>query len=187
MPLLEPDQEDVRKLHAEINQINNQRFLLTTGAITTFGVIISLIWKEAPKPNDAVTTFPLALAAILSIVLFCLYLINHILRLAARTYAIYLAETGKSNYELEFPNFRPRSVYQIPQTLVFLVLNALGMIFPSYVLIVASLTWETSGLAWFALGIATTAELLILLWGFCRVWDNDKKVRARLRILKAKP
>jgi hypothetical protein len=41
MALKGPDPDDVRKLHAEINQIVNQRFLITTLSITVFGVLIA--------------------------------------------------------------------------------------------------------------------------------------------------
>ena len=33
--------EDQRKLHAEVNQLINQRFLLNTAAVTLFGVILT--------------------------------------------------------------------------------------------------------------------------------------------------
>jgi hypothetical protein len=36
MALLKPDEEDLRKLHAEVNQIGNQRFIVTTLALTFF-------------------------------------------------------------------------------------------------------------------------------------------------------
>ena len=42
MVLLGPDTEDKSKIHNEINQIVNQRFILTTFAVTVFGVII--VW-----------------------------------------------------------------------------------------------------------------------------------------------
>jgi hypothetical protein len=41
--------EDERKLHSEVLQTVNQRFLTTTAAITLFGVIAGLAVQQAPS------------------------------------------------------------------------------------------------------------------------------------------
>lgn len=41
MTLRGPGPDDVRRLHAEINQILNQQHLITAAAITTFGVVLA--------------------------------------------------------------------------------------------------------------------------------------------------
>jgi hypothetical protein len=43
------DAEDLRKIHAELNQILNQRFLLVTTAVTVFGAFSALM---VPRIND---------------------------------------------------------------------------------------------------------------------------------------
>jgi hypothetical protein len=39
MSLTGPTTEDIRKIHAEVNQLVNQRFLLTTLGITVYGLV----------------------------------------------------------------------------------------------------------------------------------------------------
>jgi hypothetical protein len=65
MPLQGPSQEDERKLHNEINQIVNQRFILTTLALTLFGVLIAwMVPKDAAHQVDAdIGAFPFAISS----------------------------------------------------------------------------------------------------------------------------
>jgi hypothetical protein len=60
MPLLGPNDDGRRKLHAEVNQLANQRFLVTTGAITVFGVIMALLVpRNSPQSGTDVCAFPI--------------------------------------------------------------------------------------------------------------------------------
>ena len=71
------DAEDRRKLHAEVNQIVNQRILITTFSVTVFGVMTSwMIPKTAPPANAALELFTYIGSAILSIMLLVLFLLS---------------------------------------------------------------------------------------------------------------
>ena len=53
---MEPEKhiaEDVHKIHAEINQIVNQRFLLLVASISLFGVALGwLVSRPTPAPGN---------------------------------------------------------------------------------------------------------------------------------------
>ncbi|MCU0916382.1 MAG: hypothetical protein MUC88_17735, partial [Planctomycetes bacterium] len=58
MALLQPNTEDTRKLHAEVNQIVNERLLLTILAVTVFGTMIAwLIPRNPPESKTSVGMF----------------------------------------------------------------------------------------------------------------------------------
>ena len=48
MTLLGPTSEDLRKIHAEVNQVANHRFLITTLGITLFGVVMAWMIPDNP-------------------------------------------------------------------------------------------------------------------------------------------
>jgi hypothetical protein len=99
----EPTQEDERKLHNEITEIGRQRFVLTTLAVTLFGVLTAwMVPKEFPKENTSIGPFPFAISMIISILLFSIYLWHHMLRTHLQILANYLIVAGKSNWEVQF-------------------------------------------------------------------------------------
>jgi len=66
MSLKEPNNEDMRKVHGEINQIVNQRFLITTLAITMFGVIGAwMIPESTQKVGYEIPAFTFAASILL--------------------------------------------------------------------------------------------------------------------------
>ena len=68
MPLKKPNSEDVIKINSEINQIVNQRFVITTTAITVFGVMIAWMFpKSAPNPGDSIGSGTFLLSGLLSV------------------------------------------------------------------------------------------------------------------------
>jgi hypothetical protein len=133
LPLQKPSSEDVRKIHAEINQLLNQRFLLTTAGITVFGVMTAwLLPKSPPQAGDPVGSFIFTVALILSVLLFTLYLLSHFLRGVQRVCSTYLIETNMSGWEHDWEQYRrePYWAYSKPQTILFLLLNVLSTGFP---------------------------------------------------------
>jgi hypothetical protein len=110
MSLKGPNTEDERKLHAEINQIGNQRFILTTLAVTLFGVLTTIM---VPKPQGAsdIGVFPFAVSAVLSILLCAIYFWNQTLKNTMRIFTSYLVETKKSQWEQDWTEF-PRQPYR---------------------------------------------------------------------------
>src|SRR5271165_2460819 len=131
MALKGPNEEDTRKLHAEINQIGNQRFILATSAITLFAVLtVWMIPKDAQAQAD-VGGFPFVISLILSLLLIAIYFWSHQLKNTMRVFTLYLVETKSSDWELDWIEYRrqPHSAHTIPATTFFLTLNAVGFIF----------------------------------------------------------
>jgi hypothetical protein len=133
VPLIGPNTEDQRKLHAEINQIVNQRFIVITAAITLFGVVFAWMLQKLPsKAGDPLGFFPFVLSVVLSLLLFGLYIVNHILKGTLRIISSYLGETRASNWELDWIEFRRENYfgYTKAQTVIFLILNLFALISP---------------------------------------------------------
>jgi hypothetical protein len=85
------DAEDKRKLHAEVNQIVNQRILITTFSVTVFGVMIAwMIPKSAPQPNPNIEVFVYIGSIILSLTLMVLFLLSVYLTYMLRIFTSYL-------------------------------------------------------------------------------------------------
>ena len=132
MPLEKPTDKDISKLHSEINQIANQRFLLSTLAVTIFGVISTWIMRETPTPNGQLGWFRYLASNIILIVLFGLFYLMHKLRATLRTISSYLIETKSSGWEKDWKTFRekPYSSYTKALTALFLVLGILAISIP---------------------------------------------------------
>jgi hypothetical protein len=117
MALKGPNEIDCQKLHNEINQTINQKFTITTLAITIFGLIVAFMLEKfysSPLENfkgvpysvgnmdGALYGASILLLLVLSI-LFC-YIV--LLRRKVLCYAIYLDLTGASNWEHDWKNFK---------------------------------------------------------------------------------
>jgi len=125
--------EDQRKLHAEINQIINQRFLLTTLAVTVFGIIAAwLLPKERPQPGTSVGLFTYAGSILLITLLFVLFFFLHRLRAMSKTLAAYLVVTKQSRWEQDWAEYRKKGYfgYTEVQAIVFPVLGGLAAAIP---------------------------------------------------------
>src|SRR5262249_36741212 len=97
MPLKGPTTADVTKLHSEIIQFGNQRFILTTLAITSFGVLTAwMIPKDGA--NADIGDFPFAISIVASILLFAIYFWSYRLRQSESLLARYLVETAQSGW-----------------------------------------------------------------------------------------
>lgn len=132
MPLRGPDAEDARKLHAEVNQIVNQRFTLTTIAITVFGGLSTLMTHDWSQDVTAGPPHYFVISSLLSVILFVLFFWSYMLTNTLRTFTIYLEESGRSGWEEDWSAFRRAgsySAYSKPQAIMFLIINALGILF----------------------------------------------------------
>lgn len=103
--------EDVRKLHAEVNQILNQRFLLTTLAVTVFGVVSAWMLPRTGPTGKSNAYFSLLGADLLLVLLFLLYLASHALRNVMRTATTYLEVFALSDWERRATAFRADGRY----------------------------------------------------------------------------
>jgi hypothetical protein len=188
MALLGPTQEDLRKIHAEVNQLVNQRFLLTTLAITVFGVVIALLVPRTPPTQDGMLGgFVLLLAALLSVLLFALFLLSHLYKGMIRVFTTYLKVTGASNWEKDWGSFRqsPYLGYTKPQTLVFLILNLLTIAYPFLMAWVYNLRLEPRMGLIALLTTGSLTELLMVGMGFWNWWDRERKAEQQWKAIKS--
>lgn len=130
MALKGPTSEDKQKIHSEVNQIVNQRLLLTTLAVTIFGAMVAwLIPRTPPTQSTPVGGFVYITSVLLTVVLFALFLLSHHLTYMLRLFTTYLDETGASNWENDWASYRDKFSYlgyTKPQSLVFLLLGILS-------------------------------------------------------------
>jgi len=149
MKLNGPNQEDRRKLHAEINQIVNQRLSLMILSVTIFGVFLAwLTPKSQPVSNVGVGSFIYLGSILLIIILFIIFLMSHYLSGMLRVFSTYLSETDGSGWEKDWAIFRKNYTYigyTKPQTIIFLVLGSISTIFPLFLSLAYSLKIEPLG------------------------------------------
>ncbi|QQR75980.1 MAG: hypothetical protein IPJ17_10550 [Holophagales bacterium] len=145
MPIERPKPEDQRKLHAEVNQLVNQRFLLTTLSITLFGALTA--WQipgQTPTATEPLGAFRFVVAWLTVVVLFLLFFLANRLGAAIRTISTYLVVTSASDWERDIERLRQSGGhigYTKPQAVVFLTLGVLSSAFP-FVLWAAFPTYE---------------------------------------------
>jgi hypothetical protein len=187
MSLKGPNNEDVRKIHAESNQIVNQRFLITTFAITVFGVIGAwLIPKNTPAAGSDLGAFTFAGSILLISLLFILFLFNHFLRGMLRIYTTYLLATNKSDWEHDWERYRKEKYlgYTKAQTIVFLALGILSTVYPVILAEVYSLNITSQSGFWANIIVGVVYFILVIAMGFEGLWDPESKARERWQKLK---
>jgi Na+/melibiose symporter-like transporter len=188
MALLGPNAEDLRKIHAEVNQLVNQRFVLTTVAITVFGFVMAWMLSRISGDSGAVGAFVFVLSAVLSGLLFALFVLSHLYKGMIRVYSTYLKVTGASQWEEDWSRYRQSSYlgYTKPQTIVFLVLNGLTVGFPFLIGWVGGLRLEPRA-GWItSLGMGLTFEALMIGMGFKEWWDREKKAENQWLAIRAR-
>jgi hypothetical protein len=185
MSLKGPTPEDERKLHNEINQIGNQRFALTTLAVTLFGVLTAWMVPKESVPGEGIGAFPFAISIVISILLLSIYGFNHMLKNHQRILATYLTETEKSGWEVDLREFRQEGYHaQKPYAFMFLVLTAIGTIFPFALLIVFPRTLTSTVVPTSAVAMGIFAGVLIYLMGFRNLFDEEARAIRRWNKLR---
>ena len=186
-PLKGPTDEDVRKLHTEIAQIVNQRFLITIFAITVFGVIGGwLVPKDTPPVGSDLGAFAFIGSILLTSLLFTLYLFTHFLRGILRTFTSYLLVTGKSSWEYDWEVYRQDKylAYTKAQTIVFLVLGFFSTIFPIILATVYSLNLTPQIGLWTDIAAGIAYFLFVLAMGFFGLCDPEPSAMERWKEIK---
>jgi hypothetical protein len=181
------DAEDKRKLHAEVNQIVNQRILITTFSVTVFGVMIAwMIPKSAPQPNSDVEVFVYIGSTILSLTLMVLFLLSVYLTNMLRIFTSYLNIVAKSAWEADWYEYRKRYRYfgyTRPQALMFFLLGGISAIFPWLLSMAYNLRLDTNNT--YATGaVGVVHMLLVILLGFARLYPNETKIMKRWLSIK---
>jgi hypothetical protein len=180
--------EDIRKLHAEINQIVNQRFVLTTLAVTVFGVVTAwfiprLGSASASSGLDPGTLY--LIGTLLLILLFLFYAASHFLRATMRTLTIYLEVFELSDWEKHWKQYRGHHDYvgyTRIQTVFFLSLGALAVVVP-----LAAQRPSVQRLElWVEAAVFVVYVVLLIGMGYRHWWDHEAVVRERWKALKDK-
>ncbi|MBV9248333.1 MAG: hypothetical protein JO227_03675 [Acetobacteraceae bacterium] len=161
--------EDIRKIHSEINQIVNQRFLVTTAAITVFGVVFSqMIPKEFAHTRESMPLILIEEVLLLTI-LFTLFYLSLLLRNSLRLFATYLVAKGVSAWESDWKKLRSNSriyLYTHSYTYMFMLLGLLTMATP--VLIEWNARILSKGQFGLILGLLAGGCYLALVWVLAR-------------------
>jgi predicted membrane channel-forming protein YqfA (hemolysin III family) len=183
-----PSNEDVRKIHAEVNQLVHQRFLLTNLAITVFGVMTAwLLPRTEPQAGSQIGAFVFAGSAILLTVLFLLFLFSLCLTRMLRVLTTYLEVTGGSNWEAAWKTFREDGLYlgyTKPQAIVFMVLGVLVVCFPVLLTQVYALELKPRTGFWLSFVGFLLYEFSVIIFGFFGALDNERAARERWERLK---
>ena len=102
-----PSEEDIRKIHTEINQLANQRFVLSTFAITLFSVVVAWQLRVKVEKFETLTYVAYSFQTLLAI----LYFVNfHLLR-KCRMLTSYLVISETSQFEIDWIKYRNRFNY----------------------------------------------------------------------------
>jgi hypothetical protein len=135
MTLKGPTPEDVHKIHAEVNQLVNQRFTLTTLAVTVFIAGLALLLpRDSSSVGTEVGIYRYSLSILLLLFLLLLFYLAHRLTYVLRTLTTYLDVSGVSGWESDWREYRGRYPWYIDypqsQSIVFLGLGIIAGCFP---------------------------------------------------------
>src|SRR5574341_188955 len=170
------DKADLQKIHNEINQIVNQRFVITTVAIAFFGVIVTLM---NPKNNQIVDSENVAFIFIASILLTLSLLFffsySYWLKRQLRIFTTYLLVKKISNWERWYLG------YTKPQAIFFLFLGFISFLLPFIFMWVYSVgcTVQILLLSVVNTFIFAVYFFLIYVMGFTKKWDNEPEAKKR--------
>jgi hypothetical protein len=186
MALSKPKLEDIRKIHAEINQLVNQRFVLTTLAVTVFGLISTWgIPKEPLTSGTDLGWFRYMVAILTLVVLFGLYFLMHRLMGMLRILSTYLVATDSSNWEKDWALYRTRPyfAYTKAQAYTFVLLGILAAALPFLVSFAYHLTLKPcAGLA-VTVGLAILYQIAIIGMAFYKWLDPESAALERWETL----
>jgi len=187
MSLKSPCAEDLRKVHAEITQIVNQRFLITTFAITVFGLIVAwLIPKNTPPVGSDLGLFTFAGSILLILLLLGLYWYSHSLKGMLRIFTSYLLVTEASAWEYDWERYRRTKYFGFTkaQTSIFLLLGILATSFPCFLAGVYSLNLRPQIGLWVDIGVGIIYFVLVLGMGFLGFLNPEPKAKEKWEKLR---
>ena len=172
-PLLlhEPDRF---KIHNEINQCGNQRFLLTAGAVTLFGALSKYLFPSITEPRFDEVATAACVSSAYSIILAALFYQSRQLRRVIRNLSTYLRAKKWSDWEEDWYVKRRRNLSHLPAADLVphrSILNAmaaatlLSLLVPAFAnqhLDGPQQSWRPWG--WVLLGGAVVLDLAVLLY-----------------------
>jgi len=188
MALKKPSAEDQKKLHDRVNQITHQAILITTAAITVFGLFSSWLIREVPPSARApVGSRTYALSMLLVFLLLTFFLLLHSQKRLLRILTTYLVITEASDWEREWKRFRERGPYwgyEESPALVFLALGLLSTIFPFLNAYLHCLVLEPMAGAYSLVIIGTVYLGLVWGMGFRDWWSGEESAITKWKALQ---
>lgn len=182
MKLEKPLTEDISKLHSQITNITHQAFLLTTSAITIFGVFVAfLIPKDTLQSGDPVKNHIVVFSILLLFLLNILYLMVHYNNRLLRIFTTYLLVCGSSNWETAWYQYckKPFWGYLKVVSMVFTILGITSVILP-YVFIVAyELKFNVTNLVIFLIFYGAVFLFQVHVIGFLNWWNGEDNAKNR--------
>ncbi|MBN2136270.1 MAG: hypothetical protein JW720_00535 [Sedimentisphaerales bacterium] len=181
MALRGPNTHDLTKIHEEVNQLLNQRFIVSTFAITVFGLVTAWLLPRQPlEPNTPLGGFVFIGSIFLTTLLFVLFLLWYFLKSMRFILTTYLRITNKSDWEFDFKKYRQMSslAYSGPQCVIFLVLNFFAAILPLMLSWVYAVQLKPRPIFWASLCIGAAYEIFILGVGFRGWFDRESKIES---------
>ena len=188
MALLKPDPTDLQKIHREVNQLVHQRFMLTTVAISVFGVLLAwLVPRTTPDPNTNLGGFTYLISTILCVMLCSIFLLSHLLKNMIRILTSYLRITKASPWEVAWKKYRmnPYTAYTKPQALLFLLLNSLALLFPFIFAGIFNLNLKPYVGLTCLIAVGLSVELVILSLGLFGCLDSEATAERRWTALNS--
>ncbi len=187
MSLQGPNSDDIKKIHAEVNQIVNQRILITTLAVTVFAAMTAWIVPKTPiTPGSSIEPVVYAASVMMTLVLFALFLLITLLTQMLRIFTSYLDVTSASSWEGDWRIYRKRFSYMgytRPQAFIFLMLGLASAGFPFMLWATYSMVLEPTGV----ILCVTTGGLYCILvcgLGLARWGIREDELRRRWKKLQ---
>lgn len=167
--------EDQRKLHAEINQILNQRFLLTTAAITVFGAFSSwMIPKDPGQNGEVLGRLVFAGTSFLLLFLLLLYAWNRWLSDLQQRLGRYLKLTRSSKWETDSSEFHDGSAFPTTGHMQFRVFMSLGLLAAVWPFTIAAICDLPLSPVWVTIEVVVAVVYAVLVYGLgVRKWFRD--------------
>jgi hypothetical protein len=102
-----------------------------------------------------------------------------------RIFTTYLVETKKSDWELDWTEFRlgSYSAQTKPSSIIFLLLNAINIVFVFMLVLMYPLNISSIAGPIAAFGVFVATELLIYLMGFHSLFYDENKIVERWKVL----
>jgi len=194
MALNGPDTEDRRKIHLEVNQLVNQRLLITSLAVTVFAAITAwLIPKSSPAPGSDLGAFVYIASILLVVALFALFFLMHIFTRMLRIFTTYLIVTDASGWEKDWVTYRskfPYLGYTKPLAGMFILLGIAATLFPLLLRLAYPVTLRPIGGLIFCVIVGLFYVAGVYYFGrkeggsWRALWEHEDELRQRWETLK---
>jgi hypothetical protein len=189
MTLKGPDNEDIRKINAEVNQLVNQRLALVTLAITIFTAFLALLVpRDSSSVGNEFGLYRYSLLVLMILFEFVLFILSYHLTTMLRIFTAYLDVTGRSGWETDWKKYRNEYPgywgYTKPQSIIFLVIGIVAGGLP----ILFFLIFQVPLGPWIGAAICGAELILYIIlvtgMGFFGWFAREDKIKNRWLMIK---